>query len=432
MLKIFRQRNFAFLWAGQLVSELGDLVFYIALPFYLYNMTGSAAATGLMFIAETLPRLLLSPVAGVLVDRWDRRKTMIVTDLSRALILIFLLFVRSVEWLWLLYLVAFLHNTFSTFYGPAKCAILPMLVKKEDLFAANSLAQFSGSLSSIAGPALGGALLGLAGIGSVIFFDILSFVFSALMLFFIRVPLKCPEDLPDKIPEETPRNAIEKKTALSEKSFSFARMWAELKDGLIEAWKNQLIRGLLIFMWLTCICQGIAAIFYLIFIKDVAHCSPIQFGWICTMDGVGCLLGSLFIYRLEKRIGKMLMIIAGNFFVVLLLLMQIKFPFFIMLLITNALFGIALVGVNVSYNTILQTEIHQSRLGRLFAIRSFFTSLMSLAGMYFAVSFGDGLGPVTMMYIITGLTFVAGVTALVLLRDFLGQNRETDGVFLVQ
>src|SRR5438094_848558 len=88
MLVVLQQRNFALLWAGSVISLLGDWLLLIVLPLFVYQRTGSALATGAMFIVETLPSLCLGSIAGVFVDRWDRRQTMIITDLSRALMLL--------------------------------------------------------------------------------------------------------------------------------------------------------------------------------------------------------------------------------------------------------------------------------------------------------------------------------------------------------
>ena len=90
MLAILRQRNFALLWLGSLISFVGDWVLFIALPVYIYDLTGSALATGGMFIAQTAPRLLFGSIAGVFVDRWDRRRTMIVANLLSAAVLLLL------------------------------------------------------------------------------------------------------------------------------------------------------------------------------------------------------------------------------------------------------------------------------------------------------------------------------------------------------
>src|SRR5713101_2598217 len=100
MLSVLRQRNFGLLWFGQLISIIGDWVLFVALPFYVYDMTGSALATGTMFAAQLLPSLLLGSLAGVFVDRWNRKRVMIGADVLRGCVLLLLLVVRSPEQLW--------------------------------------------------------------------------------------------------------------------------------------------------------------------------------------------------------------------------------------------------------------------------------------------------------------------------------------------
>src|SRR5579884_1501541 len=88
MIAALRQRNFSLLWFGQLISLLGDWILFVALPFYIYTLTGSTLATGVMFIVQTLPRLFLGSVAGVFVDRWNLKYTMVIVNLVQALILL--------------------------------------------------------------------------------------------------------------------------------------------------------------------------------------------------------------------------------------------------------------------------------------------------------------------------------------------------------
>ncbi len=107
MFSVLRNRNFALLWIGQLVSLMGDFTLGVALPFYVLQLTGSVLQTGLMFIIETIPAILLGPLAGVFVDRWDRRKTMIVCNLLQACTLSFLLLVHSPHFA---LLVSFQHS----------------------------------------------------------------------------------------------------------------------------------------------------------------------------------------------------------------------------------------------------------------------------------------------------------------------------------
>ncbi|HJZ49194.1 MAG TPA: MFS transporter, partial [Roseiflexaceae bacterium] len=133
MLAVLRQRNFALLWTGGLISLLGDWLLFIALPFYIYDLTGSALATGAMFIAETLPILLFGSLGGVFADRWDRKRTMIVADLLRAVLLLLLLAVRSPDWLWAIYLVVFVQSSIGQFFNPAKGALIPQLVDEQQL-----------------------------------------------------------------------------------------------------------------------------------------------------------------------------------------------------------------------------------------------------------------------------------------------------------
>src|SRR5438132_8019251 len=97
MMVVLRQRNFALLWMGALVSRVGDFVLLVALPFYVYASSGSALATGAMFVAETVPAIVLGSIAGVFVDRWDQRRTLIVCDLFRAGTLLALLAARPHE-----------------------------------------------------------------------------------------------------------------------------------------------------------------------------------------------------------------------------------------------------------------------------------------------------------------------------------------------
>src|SRR6185436_4822693 len=127
MIRVLRQRNFALLWFAGLISMIGDWMLFIALPIHTYRLTHSSLATGIMFIAGTVPRIFIGSVAGVFVDRWDRRQTMVVADLSRVFLLLLLLFVLSSESLWIVYVVAFLQATISQFFGPAENALLPQL-----------------------------------------------------------------------------------------------------------------------------------------------------------------------------------------------------------------------------------------------------------------------------------------------------------------
>src|SRR5450759_5816049 len=159
MLTVLRRRNFALVWLGALASLTGDWALFAGLPLAVYQMTGSTLALGLTAIASSVPRRLLGSIAGVFVDRWDRRQTMLVADVLLGLVLLPMLLVTSVERLWLLVLCVIVESSVVQFYKPAEGALLPRLVPSEDLVAANALNSLSMNMARLAGPAIGALMV---------------------------------------------------------------------------------------------------------------------------------------------------------------------------------------------------------------------------------------------------------------------------------
>ena len=186
MLATLRQRDFALLWFGGLISMMGDWAMFAALPFYAYEQTGSAFASGAVLAALTLPGFLIGTVAGVFVDRWNRKRTMVVANLLQVLVMLPLLLVRPGESLWLVYVVAFASASVSQFVVPAENALLPKLVGSDRLMVANSLNAFNDNLARIAGPALGGLVVAFAGLGGVALLNAATFLLAALLISLIR------------------------------------------------------------------------------------------------------------------------------------------------------------------------------------------------------------------------------------------------------
>ncbi|HEY3473360.1 MAG TPA: MFS transporter, partial [Anaerolineales bacterium] len=185
MFTLLRQRNFALLWFGGWISMMGDAVLNVALPFFVYQVSGSTLATAIMVAAELLPRLLFGSIAGVFVDRWDRRRVMVMTSLSQGLVILPLFLVNSAEMLWLVYLISFLQVTLAIFFGPAENALLPLLVSEEELIQANSLNAMNNNLARLTGPPLGGAILAFGGLSGVVLFDSLTFLAAGGMIYAI-------------------------------------------------------------------------------------------------------------------------------------------------------------------------------------------------------------------------------------------------------
>ena len=243
MLTVLRQRNFAVLWTGGLISMLGDWLLFVALPFYIYDLTGSALATGGMFVAESLPILLLGSLGGVFADRWDRRRTMIAADLLRAGLLLLLLAVRSPEWLWAIYLVVFVQSSIGQFFNPAKNALIPHLVEERQLMQANALNTLGVELTRLIGAPLGGVLTALLGLGSVVVLDSASFLLSAPLIALVAVP-PARQVGTARGPETAPRSVL-------------ASVWIDLVAGLRLVAHERWLAGLFLAMGAVMLGQGI-------------------------------------------------------------------------------------------------------------------------------------------------------------------------------
>lgn len=186
MLATLRHRDFALLWLAGLVSVAGDFALLIALPLHAYALTGSAVATSAVFAASLVPRVLLGSVAGVFVDRWDRKRTMVVADLLRAALLLPLLAVGSPDLLWLLYAVRAATGTVGLLFDPAENALLPKLVGEDQIVTANALNALNNNLGRLVGPAVGGLLYAAGGLQAVVLVDAASFAGSAVLIVLIR------------------------------------------------------------------------------------------------------------------------------------------------------------------------------------------------------------------------------------------------------
>src|SRR5579885_3599430 len=396
MFAVLRQLNFACLWIGQLVSLIGDWVLFIALPFYIYALTGSTLATGIMFIVQTVPRLCFGSVAGVFVDRWNRKYTMIVTNLVQAGVLMPLFLVRSPEWLWIIYVFAFIDSSVSQFFTPAQTAIIPQLVDESNLLAANSLNSTSTELTRLVGPFLGGLLLGLFGLNSVIIVDALSFLFSALMISLIASPS---------------RLALAKEDASrSSAGASVLKVWREWMDGLRVVRRERLVAAIFTVIGVAMIGEGLIEVLFTGYVEHVLHGTAVVLGWLMSAQAIGGIAGSLLVVRLSKWLAPALLIplcglIFGGFLAVVLPLITI--------------IGASVIGFFVSQITLLQSSVANEYQGRVFGAFGALQAIAMLVGMVLASGLGDRLGIVPMVLVDAACNLLAALLAFVLIRPAL-------------
>ncbi len=200
--------NFRRLWGAQVVSELGDWFYSLAIYSLLLELTGSAAAVALAVVLQVLPQTLVGPMAGVVNDRASRKRVMIAADLARAAIVLGMLFVRTPALVWLVWPLLLTETVMAAFFEPARNAVIPNITTPETLMTANTLASTTWSFNLAIGATLGGVVAALLGRDAVFVLNAASFVISALFIGRMRfaephmeglAPLR-PRDLADFSP----------------------------------------------------------------------------------------------------------------------------------------------------------------------------------------------------------------------------------------
>ena len=183
---VFRNRNFTLMWSGQFVDTMGSALTSLAASILIFRLTGSAASVGLMLIATAAPSLLVGLVAGVFVDRYDRKMIMIAANVIRAVLVFLIPLLVPVNIVWL-YVIVALSSAVGQFFDPAHESVLPELADEEELAAANSLMAISSFGSTAIGFAASGLIASAANINWAFYFDALSFFFGAVCIFLVKI-----------------------------------------------------------------------------------------------------------------------------------------------------------------------------------------------------------------------------------------------------
>lgn len=408
MIQVLRNPAFFQLWLGGTISSVGDMVLLIALPFHVYNLTGSTMATGITFLVQILPRLLLGSVGGVFVDHWDRKWTMIATDIARAVVLLPLLLVRSEEWVWVVYVVSAVKATLSQFFGPARSALLPRLVSQDSLVAANAMNSATESAVRLVGPTLGGALLAFSGLTWVVLLDAVSYLVSALMIARIRLS-----------PDQRQNAPVAVDRAPVGSWMGFLREWS-------AGWKlvrgSDVMRNLILVSSVAMVAQGLINVLLVPYVREMLGGGSMQFGWLATAQGIGGLAGGLVMGTVGKRwlTPRVISLSLGSAGV--LFLFMVHFP-----MLGTALLLIALIGApssiyTIGVQTLLQTHSSDRYRGRVFGIYGTLIMVAMVAGMGLASALGD-VAPLAVLLNAAGGLFI--MAALLGIRIFSADLRVT-------
>ena len=400
MFKLVRSRDFGLLWFASLISQVGDWVLFAALPFYVFVTTHSTLASGATFLASNLPTILFGSAAGVLVDRWDRKRLIVFGELAQGLVLLLLLLVQTEDALWLVYVVAFAETSIAIFSSPAFQAAIPHTVEEGALVQANAMLSAGQNTARLIGPPIAGLLMAVVSLPGVVILDAASFFISGALMTLLAAPLQ---------------EAVQQ-SQVAGAGRGIVRALREWWSGLHTATHERWVALLFVIPALSLLGDGMFTSLLAPFVNGVLGGSALVFGWILTVRGVGGLAGGVVLGTATRRIkaariiGPAVLLMGG---VLLAMVLLASIP-----AMAGAMFlgGIAAICIFVNISSLLQHGIPDRYRGRIFALYGAVSALAALSGNVLGSLLGDIVGISHMLAIAAALNVVAGIIAFTMLR----------------
>ena len=378
---VLRNRQFFALWAGQTVSGFGDWMALIALYSQIaFGMRTNPFQVSLIMICFIAPFAFLSPVAGAFVDRWNTKRTMISSDLIRAVIALGL---AASPNMYVTCLLIMLLSSVSTFFVPCQSIAIPLLVKREELLVANSLNAQSILLNKIISPAAAGLLLGRLGARSCFYVDSASFVFSALML-----------------------STIEIRRRNASASRGIRTIPADFKEGVKFIVEHGPILFLIVSMVAAVFALGAFQSLIAIYVRDALGEGTGLFGSMLSISGIGAILASFLIGRFGqgfKRVHLIAAGIVGAGIAVCGIAASGSAP---LALLSNLWMGISLGCVMVAAQSLMHEEVPSEVMGRVSATTFSLVMLSQVVSFLISGAMAARVG-IRNLYYVVGLALLA-------------------------
>ena len=394
---ILRIADFRRIWAAQAISDLGDGLTNLTLFIVVLQLTGSTAAIALMAIAIAVPTIVIGPIAGVFVDRWDRRRVMLASDLLRAAIVLGFLLVRSADQLWLLYALAVAHSAVGTFFTPARMALVPRIVPEEGLLAANSLAQITRVIAGVLGASAAGLLAGFAQVTWPAFVvDASTFVVSFLLILGVRTSGK-----------------VAPAAAAAAKEAGVGR---SLREGLVLVGRSRLLMGCMIGAGVTMLGLGAVNVLFVPFFVNVLAVPVTWLGVADIAQTSSMILAAGLTAAIASRLHPTRVIVVGltgiGVCVGLLGASTVVWQVALLLFIV----GWFVTPLEASLATILQTAVEDEQRGRVASTMHAVMASASVISMALAGVFGDIVGIRNAFFLAAGVVLLAALTAALIFR----------------
>jgi MFS transporter, DHA3 family, macrolide efflux protein len=409
--RLISNRNVAWLWTGQAISQVGDGLSRMALLWFVYDLTGSALKMTTIGILQTIPPLIFGPFAGVLLDRVSKRSAMIVIDTVRAGLLVL---IPTLYWLgsltlpWL-YVLVFITAMFSMAFGPALKAMEPLLVKGDQLTQINALDQSTMTVGQLLGPAISGMLIPFIGAQNVLYVNAGTFLVSALT----KIPLTV---------QERPRSAGG--------SAPMRAAFHDLKEGIRFVLVEQRLLILLMAV-ASCFTVGSTAMVYLLpaLGKDYFQADATELGWLWASLSLGLLAMTLWIIGApEEHLCRRLWMIAGAATLGALATFGLLLSTgFVVTALLIALIGASSGLINPFVSASIQERTPKEMLARVFSVLNTGTLVASMAGMTAGGWMMDRMGSTVSLTAIAAVNTAAAVLTMIVIPWCHRLQSEEDG-----
>jgi MFS family permease len=402
------------IWLGQLISDAGDGLTNLALLLLVNHLTGSTAAIAAMAICLAVPPLTIGLFAGAYVDRANRRRIMLASDLLRAGTVLGFALVGSADMLWLLFILALVQASVGTFFTPARAAMVPKLVPAQGLLAANSVSQATRVVSGIVGAGLAGLLIGLAGVFWPAFvLDSLSFLASFVLILGLPAAAGAIDHAPAADGSATPAPAQ-------------LGIGASLRAGLTRVAGSRLLSTTILSLAVVMLGLGAVNVLFVPLLASDLQVNPAWFGALDLAQSASMILAAGMIGAIAARFSSTTIVTVGLVGVAVLIALTGAVTAIWQVLALMFLIGWFVSPLQAAVITMLQLNVEDAERGRIMSVLNAAMSGTTVLSMAFAGIAGDVVG-VRTVFFLAGVIVALG--AVISLIGFRGTHpRSTAGV----
>ena len=407
MLSLLKRRDFRTLWLAQAISWSGDHFTFLALMIVLNQATGSAGAIALLMSVMTVPSLLFGMLAGVFVDRWDRKQVMVVSDVIRGVLSLALIWAATSEHIWMIFPLAFVIASVGVFFGPARGAVMKTILAPDDLLPANILLQVTFRVTLVVGPALAGVVIGVFGPAPAFAFDGITFLVAAALVTTMVVPRLVRSD--------------------GESLSGQSAFWRDFREGLSFIGASRTIRGLLMVMTVVSLATGAINALFVPLLMNVLNVGATAIGLADSAQGIGMIGGAVIAAAVQRF--RPNWVIAGGLLAASIIIIAIGLaPTYLVVIVLSLLVGLAIGPIEATIPALMQRIVPLDKMGRVGGTMNTSQSVATLASMGAAGALADIVG-IRWIFVIAGaIGIVAGLIAISAISEGHAQQQAGAGI----